>query len=56
MHSAKLFMLMSVSGCLEALGDAVAALPLFRRALDSSERVLGKEQSCRIPASLARSP
>ena len=29
--------------CLETLGDASAALPLYRRALESSERVLGAE-------------
>jgi tetratricopeptide (TPR) repeat protein len=30
-------------GCLYALGDAAGALPLFRHALASSERVLGPE-------------
>jgi nephrocystin-3 len=29
--------------CPKALGDAAGALPLYRRALESSERVLGKE-------------
>jgi hypothetical protein len=29
--------------CLRVLGDAAGALPLYRRALDSSERVLGPE-------------
>nr|WP_294528869.1 tetratricopeptide repeat protein [uncultured Rhodopila sp.] len=29
--------------CLQALGDASAALPLYRRALESCERVLGAE-------------
>jgi len=33
----------SLAGCLYALGDAAAALPLYRRALESRERVLGKE-------------
>ena len=28
---------------MQALGDAAGALPLYRRALDSRERVLGKE-------------
>ena len=28
---------------MQALGDAAGALPLFQRALDSRERVLGKE-------------
>jgi tetratricopeptide (TPR) repeat protein len=33
----------NLAGCLYALGDAAGALPLFRRALESSERVLGAE-------------
>jgi len=33
----------NLAGCLYALGDAAGALPLFRRALDSQERVLGPE-------------
>jgi hypothetical protein len=33
----------SLAGCLRALGDAAGALPLYRRALESTERVLGKE-------------
>ena len=33
----------NLAGCMQALGDAAGALPLYRRALDSYERVLGKE-------------
>jgi hypothetical protein len=33
----------NLAGCLAALVDAAGALPLYRRALDSSERVLGAE-------------
>jgi hypothetical protein len=29
--------------CMETLGDAAGALPLYRRALESSERVLGHD-------------
>lgn len=32
----------NLAGCMRALGDASGALPLYRRALDSSERALGK--------------
>jgi len=33
----------NLASCMEALGDAAGALPLFRRALDSRERVPGPE-------------
>ncbi|HEY1931810.1 MAG TPA: toll/interleukin-1 receptor domain-containing protein [Acetobacteraceae bacterium] len=42
--TADLAMLVDLAGCfLEGSGDAAGALPLFRRALDGCERVLGKE-------------
>jgi hypothetical protein len=31
----------NLANCLRALGDAAGALPLYRRALEGSERVLG---------------
>jgi tetratricopeptide (TPR) repeat protein len=33
----------NVAACLQTLGDSSAALPLFRRALEGRERVLGAE-------------
>jgi tetratricopeptide (TPR) repeat protein len=41
-YSADLVALLNVAGCfVESSGDAAAALPLFRRALEGCERVLG---------------
>lgn len=33
----------NLAACLESLGDAAAALPLYQRGLEALERVLGKK-------------
>jgi hypothetical protein len=54
-HPATLSSVNNLAECLRALGDAAGALPLYRRALEGSERVLGADhpQTRSIAANLA---